>query len=81
MLYTPNKPYTWNSISAFQDLRYKHGLQHMPQFCVSNKIPKGHLRSLSLHDRTVTKAPGILWIKNGALRNFRGYKTLMTASQ
>lgn len=60
---------------------YKHGLQHMPQFCVSNKIPEGHLRSLSLHDRTVAQAPGILWIKNGALRNFGGYKTLVTASQ
>lgn len=55
---------------------YKRGLQHMPQFCVSNKIPEGHLRSLSLNDRTVTQAPGVLWIKNGALRNVGGDKDI-----
>lgn len=54
---------------------YKHGLEHMPYFCVSNKIPEGHLRSSSLH-KTVTQAPGILWIKNRALRNFGGYKDI-----
>lgn len=55
---------------------YKRGLQHMPQFCVSNKIPEGHLRSLGLNDRTVAQAPGVLWIKNGALRNVGGYKDI-----
>lgn len=55
---------------------YKRGLQHVPQFCVSNKIPEGHLRSLSLNDRTVAQAPGVLWIKNGALRNVGGDKDI-----